>query len=148
MKQAYFYLPCGNKLDTESPNFRGYYDVKQSWNGWKCPKFEEEVFNKIVEYYTNKETNTKEMIEEIIEFCDKKRNKVIIDNKEYYDFGSFCLCWSAIELSDIINKLFDYVLKDEEYLHGILFEYLELLENQEIGLCGIVETLEDRGVKI
>ena len=41
MKQAYFYLPCGNKLDSESPNFRGYYDVKQSWNGWKCPKFEE-----------------------------------------------------------------------------------------------------------
>ena len=30
MKQAYFYLPCGNKLDSESPNFRGYYDVKQS----------------------------------------------------------------------------------------------------------------------
>ena len=116
MKQAYFYLPCGNKLDSESPNFRGYYDVKQSWNGWKCPKFEEKEFNRIVEYYTNKETNTEEMIEEIIEFCDKKKNKVIIDNKEY--------------------------------LGEILFEYLELLENQEIGLCGIVETLEDRGVRI
>ena len=37
------------------------------------------------------------MIEEIIEFCDKKRNKVIIDNKEYYDFGSFCLCWGIVE---------------------------------------------------
>ena len=97
MKQAYFYLPCGNKLDSESPNFRGYYDVKQSWNGWKCPKFEEKEFNRIVEYYTNKETNTEEMIEEIIEFCDKKRNKVIRDNKEYYDFGSFCLCWGIVE---------------------------------------------------
>ena len=27
MKQAYFYLPCGNKLDSESPNFKGYYDI-------------------------------------------------------------------------------------------------------------------------
>ena len=149
MKQAYFYLPCGNKLDSESPNFRGYYDVKQSWNGWKCPKFEEKEFNRIVEYYTNKETNTEEMIEEIIEFCDKKKNKVIINNKEYYDFGSMVLCWGIIELSDIINKLCDYVLKDEEYLHGILYEYLDILEEkEEIGLCGIVETLEDRGVKI
>ena len=97
MKQAYFYLPCGNKLDSESPNFKGYYDITESWNGWKCPKFEEKEFNKIVEYYTNKETNTEEMIEEIIEFCDKKRNKVIRNNKEYYDFGSFCLCWGIVE---------------------------------------------------
>ena len=50
MKQAYFYLPCGNKLDSDSPNFKGFYDITESWNGWKCPKFEEEVFNKIVEY--------------------------------------------------------------------------------------------------
>ena len=40
MKQAYFSLPCPNKIDNESPIFKGYYDVKQSWNGWKCPKFE------------------------------------------------------------------------------------------------------------
>ena len=89
------------------------------------------------------------MIEKIKEFCDKKKNKIIIDNKEYYDFGSFCLCWGIIESSDIINKLCDYVLKDEEYLNGILYEYLDILEEkEEIGLCGIVETLEDRGVKI
>ena len=148
MKQAYFYLPCGNKLDSESPNFRGYYDVSHSWNGWKCPKFEEEEFNRIVEYYTNEETNTEEMIEEIKEFCDKEKNKVIIDNKEYYDFGSFVLCWGIIDKEDIIQKLYKHCFKDKEYLGEILFEYLELLEDKELGLCGIVETLEDRGVKI
>ena len=112
MKKAYFYLPCGNKLDSESPNFKGYYDVKQSWNGWKCPKFEEQEFDKIVEYYTNEETNTKEMIEEIIEFCDKKKNKVIIDNKEYYDFGSMVLCWGIIDKEDIhLNKKETLLLK-------------------------------------
>ena len=96
MKQAYFYLPCGNELDSESPNFRGYYDVNHSWNGWKCPKFKEEEIDK----------------------------------------------------EDIIQKLYKHCFKDKEYLGEILFEYLELLEDQEIGLCGIVETLEDRGVKI
>tara|TARA_B100000424_G_scaffold250480_1_gene225222 strand:- start:348 stop:797 length:450 start_codon:yes stop_codon:yes gene_type:complete len=149
MKQAYFSLPCPNKIDNESPIFRGYYDVNQNWNGWKCPKFKEKEFDKIVKYYLDKETNTDDMIEELKEFSDKEKNKVIIDNEEYYDFGSFCLCWSAIESSDIINKLCDYVLKDEEYLHGILYEYLDILEEkEEIGLCGIVETLEDRGVRI
>ena len=39
--------------------------------------------------------------EELKEFSDKKTNKVIIDNKEYYDFGSFCLCWSAVEKHQI-----------------------------------------------
>tara|TARA_Y100001937_G_scaffold32050_1_gene45845 strand:- start:112 stop:405 length:294 start_codon:yes stop_codon:yes gene_type:complete len=95
MKQANFYLPCGNKFDDESPNFAGYYDPNQTWNGWFCPKFEKEEFNRIVEYYTNKETNTKEMIEEIIEYCDKKKNKVIINDKEFYDFGSMVLCWDV-----------------------------------------------------
>ena len=37
------------------------------------------------------------MIKEIIEYCDKKKNKVIIDNKEYYDFGSMVLCWEIVE---------------------------------------------------
>ena len=97
MKQAYFYLPCGNKLDSESPNFRGYYDVSHSWNGWKCPKFKEEEFDKIVKYYLDKETNTEDMIEELKEFSDKEKNKVIIDNEEYYDFGSFVLCWGIVE---------------------------------------------------
>ena len=148
MKQAYFSLPCPNKIDNESPIFKGYYDVKQSWNGWKCPKFEEKEFDKIVKYYLDKETNTEDMIEELKEFSDKEENKVIIDNKKYYDFGSFCLCWSAVEKDDILNKLYDCCIKDKEYLEEILFEYLELLEDQEIGLCGIVETLEDRGVRI
>ena len=48
----------------------------------------------------------------------------------------------------VIQKLYNYSFKDKEYLGEILFEYLELLEDQEIGLCGIVETLEDRGVRI
>ena len=42
-----------------------------------------------------RETNTKEMIEEIIEYCDKKKNKVIINDKEFYDFGSMVLCWDV-----------------------------------------------------
>jgi len=95
MKQANFYLPCGNKFDDKSPNFIGYYDPNQTWNGWLCPKFKEHEFNKIVEYYTDKKTNTEEMIEEIIEYCDKKNNKVMIDNQEYYDFGSMVLCWGV-----------------------------------------------------
>ena len=148
MKQAYFSLPCPNKLDDDSPKFRGYYDVNQNWNGWKCPKFEEEEFDKIVKYYLDKETNTEDMIEELKEFSDKKTNKVIIDNKEYYDFGSFCLCWSAVEKDDILNKLYDCCIKDKEYLEELLFEYLELCEQETLGLCGIVETLEDRGVII
>jgi len=88
------------------------------------------------------------MIEKIKEFCDKKKNKIIIDNKEYYDFGSFVLCWGIIDKEDIIQKLYKHCFKDKEYLGEILFEYLELLEDTELGLCGIVETLEDRGVKI
>ena len=51
MKQAYFSLPCPNKIDNDSPIFRGYYDVNQSWNGWKCPKFKEKEFDNIVKYY-------------------------------------------------------------------------------------------------
>ena len=58
------------------------------------------------------------------------------------------LCWGIIDKEDIIQKLYNYSFKDKEYLGEILFEYLELLEDQEIGLCGIVETLEDRGVRI
>jgi len=148
MKQAHFFLPCGNKLDSESPNFRGFYDVKESWNGWKCPKFEEKEFDRIVKYYMDKETNTEDMIEELKEYCDKEKNRVKRDNKEYYDFGSYCLCWGIIDKEDIIQKLYNYSFEDKEYLSEILFEYLELIEEKEIGLCGIVETLEDRGVII
>ena len=57
---------------------------------------------------------------------------------------SFCLCWSAVEKDDILNKLYDCCIKDKDYLEEILFEYLELLEDQENGLNGIKETLEDR----
>ena len=88
------------------------------------------------------------MIEELKEFSDKEKNKVIIDNEVYYDFGSFVLCWGIIDKEDIIQKLYKHCFKDKEYLGEILFEYLELLEDQEIGLCGIVETLEDRGIRI
>ena len=54
-------------------------------------------FDKIVKYYLDKETNTEDMIEELKEFSDKEKNKVIIDNEEYYDFGSFVLCWGIVE---------------------------------------------------
>ena len=48
----------------------------------------------------------------------------------------------------IIQKLYKHCFKDKEYLGEVLFEYLELLEDTKLGLCGIVETLEDRGVRI
>jgi len=134
-------LPAEGELSNLQVNSAGEIQIGSAEGGTSTAK-------KPVKYYMDKETNTEDMIEELKEYCDKEKNRVKRDNKEYYDFGSYCLCWGIIDKEDIIQKLYNYSFEDKEYLSEILFEYLELIEEKEIGLCGIVETLEDRGVII
>jgi len=44
----------------------------------------------------------------------------------------------------IIEKIIFHCKKDDEYLIDIVHEYLQLLEDTELGLKGIKETLEER----
>ena len=44
----------------------------------------------------------------------------------------------------IIEKIIFHSKKDEEYLRDIINEYVQLLEDSELGLKGIKETLEER----
>jgi hypothetical protein len=44
----------------------------------------------------------------------------------------------------IIEKIIFHSKKDEEYLRDIVNEYIQLLENTDLGLKGIKETLEER----
>ena len=77
MEKATFYLPCPSRNGDEyPPSFEGYYDPSHTWNGWVGnPLFTREIYDKIVEYYTNEEFNTKEDIEYIKEFTDPETNK-------------------------------------------------------------------------
>tara|TARA_B100000614_G_scaffold86341_1_gene78113 strand:+ start:431 stop:775 length:345 start_codon:yes stop_codon:yes gene_type:complete len=109
MEKTTFYLPCGNNLDEWPPSFEGFYDPNQHWNGWACPKFTKEIFDKIVEYYQDEKTNTAESIAELKEFCDPITSKTkwsVSMHGALYDFGSSCLCWAADELDDEKGKVF------------------------------------------
>ena len=44
----------------------------------------------------------------------------------------------------IIEKIIFHCKKDDEYLRDVVHEYLQLLEDTELGLKGIKETLEER----
>ena len=44
----------------------------------------------------------------------------------------------------IIEKIIFHCKKDDEYLRDIVNEYLQLLEDTELGLKGIKETLEEK----
>ena len=50
----------------------------------------------------------------------------------------------ASETNNIANKIMKECEKDTDYLFEIVHEYLQLLEDSEIGLKGIKETLEER----
>ena len=50
----------------------------------------------------------------------------------------------ASETNNIANKIMKECEKDTDYLFEIVHEYLQLLENTELGLKGIKETLEER----
>lgn len=93
-----FYLPCGNKVDNEPPSFEGFHNPKQRWNGWATPLFKYEEYQKIVNYYSDEATNTKEDIEYLEEFFNKEDARcfhVLAKDQELYSFGSYCLCWSS-----------------------------------------------------
>ena len=51
----------------------------------------------------------------------------------------------ASETNNIANRIMQECEKDTDYLFEIVHEYLQLLENTELGLKGIKETLEERG---
>ena len=91
-----FYLPCGNRVDKESPSFEGFHNPKERWNGWATPLFKYEEFKRIVNYYSDKATNTKEDIEYLEDFFNEEtakcKNQKLIG---LYSFGSYCLCWSS-----------------------------------------------------
>ena len=46
--------------------------------------------------------------------------------------------------TEIIEKIIFHSKKDEEYLRDIINEYVQFLEDSELGLKGIKETLEER----
>ena len=50
----------------------------------------------------------------------------------------------ASETNNIANKILQECENDRNYLFEIVHEYLQLLENTELGLKGIKETLEER----
>ena len=50
----------------------------------------------------------------------------------------------ASKTNNIANKIMKECEKDTDYLFEIVHEYLQLLENTELGLKGIKETLEER----
>ena len=50
----------------------------------------------------------------------------------------------ASETNNIANKILQECKDDSDYLFEIVHEYLQLLENTELGLKGIKETLEER----
>ena len=81
MEKATFYLPCPSRNGDEyPPSFEGYYDPSHRWNGWVGnPLFTREIYDKIVEYYTNEEFNTEEDIEYIKEFTDPETNKTSLN---------------------------------------------------------------------
>jgi len=50
----------------------------------------------------------------------------------------------ASKTNNIANRIMQECEKDSDYLFEIVHEYLQLLENTELGLKGIKETLEER----
>ena len=48
------------------------------------------------------------------------------------------------ETNNIANRIMQECEKDTDYLFDIVHEYLQLLEDTELGLKGIKETLEER----
>ena len=50
----------------------------------------------------------------------------------------------ASETNNIANRIMQECEKDTDYLFEIVHEYLQLLENTELGLKGIKETLEEK----
>ena len=50
----------------------------------------------------------------------------------------------ASETNNIANRIMKECEKDTDYLFEIVHEYLQLLENTELGLKGIKETLEEK----
>ena len=112
MEKATFYLPCPSR---NPPSFEGYYDPCHTWNGWVGnPLFTREIYDKIVEYYTNKEFNTEEDIEYIKEFTDPETNKTSLNVSMHgalYSFGSCCLCWSVDKEEDKDNMGTVYLME-------------------------------------
>ena len=116
MEKATFSLPCPSRNGDEyAPSFEGYYDPTQRWNGWVGnPLFTREIYDKIVEYYTNEEFNTKEDIEYIKEFTDPETNKTSLSvsmHGSLYAFGSSCLCWSVDKEDDKDNMGTVYLME-------------------------------------
>ena len=96
MEKGLFYLPCGNNVDDMPPSFEGWFNPHQRWNGWYAPLFNKETYDKICAYYSDTKTNTQESIDDLKEFMDADKSKVILEDDpdtEFYDFGSSCLCW-------------------------------------------------------
>ena len=121
MEKTTFYLPCGNNLDEWPPSFEGFYDPSQRWNGWVCPKFTKEIFDKIVDYYQDEKTNTAESIAELKEFCDPITSRInpvftssnVSMHGALYDFGSSCLCWAADKKDDKDNMGTVYLMEEK-----------------------------------
>ena len=88
--------------------------------------------------WKNESEDLKADTKEEIKKCNEVLNEI---KQELFDHYIFSLKSRTI-------SIYEKKYKDKEYLGEILFEYLELLEDTELGLCGIVETLEDRGVII
>ena len=118
MEKATFSLPCPSRNGDEyAPSFEGYYDPSQRWNGWVGnPLFTREIYDKIVEYYTNEEFNTEEDIEYIKEFTDPETNKTSLSvsmHGSLYAFGSCCLCLSVDTEDDKDNMGTVYLMEEK-----------------------------------
>ena len=110
-EKGLFYLPCPNQVDDMPPSFEGWYNPHQRWNGWYAPLFNEETYDKICAYYGDEKTNTKESIDDLKEFMDKRLTSLLILYlwKVSYEFGSCYLCWGMRtmnkEVAEYINEL-------------------------------------------
>tara|TARA_R110002167_G_scaffold226303_1_gene431452 strand:- start:499 stop:924 length:426 start_codon:yes stop_codon:yes gene_type:complete len=101
------------------------------WNGWVCPLFTEENFNKFYLYQLNLLTNDngevreREFLEELQEY---KQNPTYIDNIPYINLGG-SIIWS-------------YHFSDKIELEKCLRDILGQLEMDKIDTKQALETLE------
>ena len=94
MEKATFYLPCPSRNGDEyPPSFEGYYDPSHKWNGWVGnPLFTREIYDKIVEYYTNEKFNTKDPQK------DKGKRYTFITGSESTPAAKYLFCFLFVFL--------------------------------------------------
>ena len=103
------------------------------WNGWVCPLFTEENFNKFYQYQLDCISDNGEVREEEKEFLEElqeyKKNPTYIDNTPYINLGG-SIIWS-------------YHFSDKIELEKCLRDILGQLEMDKIDTKQALETLEN-----